>query len=97
MSGYVPSPIAAQSLLYQILRVKFQLLQPDFLYLFLIGQMRSRRQILQLMRIVGVLLHQVSKILVRLHQVRFQLFLCVSIHPGIPPRVRLPRRVDHLD
>src|SRR2546422_1152956 len=95
-SGYFLSAISAQSRLNLILRVQFQLLQPDLFDLFLIAQVRPRRQLIQLMSVIGMLVYEPPEFFVRLHQVRFQFFLCVSIHTlGIPPRVRLPRRVDY--
>ena len=97
MSGDVLSAVTAQPRLDLILCVKFQLLQPDFLDLLQLGQIRSRRQILQLVGIVGVLIHQAPKILLPSASgalsallVRFDPFQAFLLE------VRLPRRVDFL-
>jgi hypothetical protein len=84
-SADVLKPVLAHNLLHLIFQLELELFQTMFLDFFIGSQRRFAFQPLYEHVVFVMLVHEIAKSFVRLHQMRFEFFLNSLVHPGISP------------
>ena len=77
--------VLAHKLFHLVFQMKFELFQTMFFQLFSGSERMLRFERFHLPVLLMMLFHELTVFLIRLHQVRFDFFLCVLFHPGISP------------
>ena len=88
----VLQPVLANNLLHLVFQMKFEFFQTMFLQIIRWSWGRLGFKRLNLPVILVVLRHELAESLIRLHQVRFDIFLCVLFHSRNLSIVESPRR-----
>ena len=83
--------VFAYKLLHLVFQMEFELFQTMFFQFFSSRERVFRFQRFHLPIILMMLFHELTVLLIRLHQVRFDIFLCVLFHLRRLSLVELPR------
>ena len=84
--------VLAHHLLHLVFQMEFELFQTMFFYFFLGGQRGLCFERFHQPFILMVFLRELTVFLIRLHQVRFNFFLCVLFHSWHLSLVESPRQ-----
>src|SRR5580698_9520184 len=94
MSSDLLRAVLARNRFHLVFQTELQLLQSHFFKLLLVGQMRQSFQLVQPSCVIAMRRGELAILRICLHQMRFELFLCVPFHIGaVPPsEVATPSR-----